>query len=82
LLHSFEFGRARRAFKAASSVAPDFAMAYWVGNDARPSYLGEQDQKAGLAALASTRTYAGRTPCQAPTLRRKDVSRRRRGTLW
>ena len=29
LLHSFEYGRARRAFQQASSESRDFAMAYW-----------------------------------------------------
>lgn len=72
LLHSFEFGRARRAFQAASSVAPDFAMAYWgeaMTHDHR--IWGEQDQKAGLAALAKLARTPVERRAKAPTLREK-----------
>src|SRR5687768_5510178 len=53
LLHSFEYGRARRAFQEASRIAPDFAMAYWgeaMTYDHR--IWGAQDRAAAVAALA------------------------------
>src|SRR5688572_15909922 len=53
LLHSFEYGRARRAFQEASRIAPDFAMAYWgeaMTYDHR--IWGAQDRAPAVAALA------------------------------
>ncbi len=72
LLHSFEFGRARRSFQEASRLAPDFAMAYWgeaMTHDHR--IWGEQDQKAGLAALAKLAPTPAERRTKAPTQREK-----------
>jgi tetratricopeptide (TPR) repeat protein len=72
LLHSFEYGRARRSFQAASQLAPDFAMAYWgeaMTYDHR--IWGEQDQRAGLAALARLAPTPADRRAKAPTLREK-----------
>ncbi len=72
LLHSFEFGRARRSFQEASRLAPDFAMAYWgeaMTHDHR--IWGEQDQKAGLAALARLAPTPAERRTKASTTREK-----------
>ena len=72
LLHSFEYGRARRAFAEASRIAPDFAMAYWgeaMTHDHR--IWDEQDQKAALAALSRLAPTAAERRSKAPTEREK-----------
>lgn len=72
LLHSFEYGRARKAFQEASKVAPDFAMAYWgeaMTHDHR--IWGEQNQKAALEALARLAPTAAERRAKAPTEREK-----------
>lgn len=72
LLHSFEYGRARLSFQEASRIAPDFAMAYWgeaMTHDHR--IWGEQDQKAGLAALAKLALTPAERRAKAPTQREK-----------
>lgn len=53
LLHSFEYGRARKAFLEASRIAPDFAMAYWgeAMTFDHPIWP-ENDRPAALASLA------------------------------
>jgi hypothetical protein len=53
LLHSFEYGAARRAFVAAQKTDPGFAMAYWGEALTYDQTLwGEQDLDAARAALA------------------------------
>jgi tetratricopeptide (TPR) repeat protein len=72
LLHSFEYGSARAAFVEARRLAPDFALAYWgeaMTFDHR--IWGEQDQKAGLAALAGLAATPEERRAKAPTLREK-----------
>jgi hypothetical protein len=72
LLHSFEYGSARAAFVEARRLAPDFALAYWgeaMTFDHR--IWGEQDQKAGLAALARLAATPDERRAKAPTLREK-----------
>ncbi|HRJ89975.1 MAG TPA: hypothetical protein PLN05_04235 [Pyrinomonadaceae bacterium] len=72
LLHSFEYGRARRAFQEASRLAPDFALAYWgeaMTHDHR--IWGEQDQKAALDALAKLAATPAERRAKAPTTREK-----------
>ena len=53
LLHSFEYGRARRAFLAASQIDPSFALAYW-GEAMTYDHpiWPENDKSGGLAALS------------------------------
>ena len=72
LLHSFEYGRARRAFQEASRIAPDFALAYWgeaMTYDHR--IWGEQDRTSGLAALARLAPTPAERRAKAPTEREK-----------
>ncbi|MGD9588855.1 MAG: hypothetical protein AB7Q37_02685 [Pyrinomonadaceae bacterium] len=72
LLHSFEYGRARRSFQEASRLAPDFAMAYWgeaMTHDHR--IWGEQDRQAGLDALARLAATPAERRAKAPTEREK-----------
>lgn len=72
LLHSFEYARARRAFQEASRIAPGFALAYWgeaMTHDHR--IWGEQDQKAGLAALARLGATPAERRAKAATTREK-----------
>ena len=72
LLHSFEYGRARRSFQEASRIAPDFAMAYWgeaMTHDHR--IWGEQDRMAGLASLAKLGPTPVERRAKAPTEREK-----------
>lgn len=72
LLHSFEYGRARRAFQEASRLAPDFALAYWgeaMTHDHR--IWGEQDRSSGQAALARLAPTAAERRAKAPTTREK-----------
>ena len=53
LLHSFEYGRARRAFLEASRIDPSFALAYW-GEAMTYDHpiWPENDRAGGLAALS------------------------------
>lgn len=72
LLHSFEYGRARRSFQEASRLAPDFAMAYWgeaMTHDHR--IWGEQDRAAGQGALARLAPTPTERRAKAPTEREK-----------
>lgn len=72
LLHSFEYGRARRAFQEASRLAPAFAMAYWgeaMTYDHR--IWGEQDRQSALAALARLAPTPGERRAKAPTERER-----------
>ena len=72
LLHSFEFGRARRSFQEASRLAPGFAMAYWgeaMTHDHR--IWGEQDRGSALAALAKLAPTPSERRAKAPTEREK-----------
>ena len=72
LLHSFEYGRARRAFQEASRIAPDFAMAYWgeaMTYDHR--IWGEQDRRSALAALGKLAPSPAERRAKAPTEREK-----------
>lgn len=72
LLHSFEYGRARKSFQEASRLAPDFALAYWgeaMTHDHR--IWGEQNQKAALEALARLAPTAAERRAKAPTEREK-----------
>jgi tetratricopeptide (TPR) repeat protein len=72
LLHSFEYGRARRSFQEASSLAPEFAMAYW-GEAMTHNHpiWGEQDRRAGLAALDKLAPTSSERRAKAPTEREK-----------
>lgn len=72
LLHSFEYGRARRAFQEASRLAPGFALAYWgeaMTHDHR--IWGEQDRQAGLSALARLGATPAERRAKAATPREK-----------
>lgn len=72
LLHSFEYDQARKAFRAASEIAPDFALAYWgeaMTYDHR--IWGEQDRTSGLAALARLAPSPIERRSKAPTEREK-----------
>lgn len=72
LLHSFEYGRARKAFQEASKIAPDFALAYWgeaMTHDHR--IWGEQNRQAALEALARLAPTAAERRAKAPTTREK-----------
>ena len=53
LLHSFEYGRAADAFRAAQAADPDFALAYWLEafTFTHPVW-GEDDVEGARAALA------------------------------
>ncbi|MFN0140780.1 MAG: hypothetical protein ACKVQW_11935 [Pyrinomonadaceae bacterium] len=72
LLHSFEYGRARRSFAEASRIAPDFALAYWgeaMTHDQR--IWGEQNRKAALEVLARLAPTPAERRAKAPTEREK-----------
>ncbi len=72
LLHSFEYGRARRSFQEASRLAPEFAMAYWgeaMTHDHR--IWGEQDRRSALAALDKLAPTPAHRRTKAPTEREK-----------
>ena len=72
LLHSFEYGRARRSFVEASRLAPDFAMAYWgeaMTYDHR--IWGEQDRQSALAALGKLAPSPAERRAKAPSEREK-----------
>ncbi len=72
LLHSFEYGRARRSFQEASRLAPEFAMAYW-GEAMTYDHpiWGEQDRRSALAALARLAPTPAERRSKAPTEREK-----------
>ena len=72
LLHSFEYGRARRAFQEASKLAPDFAMAYWgeamtYDHPIWPEY----DRPGGTAVLSRLAATPEARRAKAPTEREK-----------
>jgi tetratricopeptide (TPR) repeat protein len=72
LLHSFEYGRARRAFQDAAKAAPNFALAYWgeaMTHD-HPIWA-EYDRSSALAALAELAPTAAERRAKAPTEREK-----------
>lgn len=72
LLHSFEYGRARRAFQEASRLAPNFAMAYW-GEAMTYDHpiWGEHDRAAATSALTRLGATASERRAKAPTEREK-----------
>ena len=72
LLHSFEYGRARRSFAEAARIAPDFAMAYW-GEAMTYDHpiWGEYDKTGGLAVLTRLGTTVAERRAKAPTEREK-----------
>ena len=72
LLHSFEYGRARRAFQEASKTAPNFALAYWgeamtFDHPIWPEY----DRVSAIAALSKLAPTAAERRAKAPTDREK-----------
>jgi tetratricopeptide (TPR) repeat protein len=68
LLHSFEYGRARRAFVEASKIAPAFAMAYW-GEAMTYDHpiWAEYDRPSALAVLARLAPTPAERRAKAPT---------------
>ncbi|MEO7538994.1 MAG: tetratricopeptide repeat protein [Pyrinomonadaceae bacterium] len=72
LLHSFEYGRAKASFAEASSLAPDFAMAYWgEAMTYNHSIWGEQDRNAALTALKKLGSTPTERAAKTPTDREK-----------
>ncbi len=71
-LHSFEYGRAERAFRRAEALAPDFAMAFW-GEAMTYTHPVWNEQDLGSARSALERL--GPTPearrAKAPTARER-----------
>src|SRR4030095_2384212 len=72
LLHSFEYGRSRKAFQEASRIAPDFALAYWgeamtYDHPIWPEY----DRAGALGALARLGPTPEARRAKAPTEREK-----------
>src|SRR5688500_13236084 len=72
LLHSFEYGRAQKAFAEAARIAPDFAMAYW-GEAMTYDHpiWGEKDRAAALGVLNRLATSPAERRAKAPTEREK-----------
>lgn len=72
LLHSFEYGRARRAFQEASRIAPNFALAYWgeAMTFDHPIWP-ENDRTAALSSLAKLGATAAERRAKAGTEREK-----------
>jgi tetratricopeptide (TPR) repeat protein len=73
LMHSFEYGPAAEAFKAAQGQEPAFAMAYWgeAMSYNHPVWM-EQDSAAARAALARLGATAQERAAKAPTERERD----------
>ena len=82
LLHSFEFDDAREEFEKARQIDSDFALAYW-GEAMTHNHLlwGQEDQKAGQAALEKLAPSAEARLKKAPTEREKRLPASRRGFL-
>ena len=76
LLHSFEFDDAREEFEKAHRIDADFALAYW-GEAMTHNYLlwGQEDQKAGQAALEKLAPSAEARLKKASTEREKGYLR-------
>ncbi len=76
LLHSFEFDDAREEFEKARQIDSDFALAYW-GEAMTHNHLlwGQEDQKAGQAALDKLAPSAEARLKKAPTEREKGYLR-------
>ena len=72
LLHSFEYDRARRAFREASSIAPSFAMAVW-GEAMTYDHpiWGNHDRESAISALKKLGATAAERRAKAPTEREK-----------
>lgn len=72
LLHSFEYGRARRAFVEASRIDPSFAMAYW-GEAMTYDHpiWPENDKAGGVAALTKLGATANERRTKVATEREK-----------
>ena len=76
LLHSFEFDDAREEFEKAHEIDADFAMAYWGEALTHNKLLwGQEDQKAGQAALEKLAPTAEARLAKAPTDREKGYLR-------
>jgi tetratricopeptide (TPR) repeat protein len=72
LLHSFEYGAARRSFQAAERTDPDFAMAYWgEALTYNQTLWGEQDLEAARAALAKLGATPEERAAKAGTARER-----------
>jgi tetratricopeptide (TPR) repeat protein len=72
LLHSFEYGAARRAFQAAERTDPGFAMAYWgEALTYNQTLWGEQDLGAARAALAKLGATPEERAAKAGTARER-----------
>jgi hypothetical protein len=72
LLYSFEYGDARRAFRAAERIDPGFAMAYWgeAMTYDEPIWY-EEDMTAARAALARLAPTAAQRAAKAGTVRER-----------
>lgn len=72
MLHSFEYGDARAAFKQAQEIDPDFAMAHWgeAMTHNHPVWM-EQDREAALDALRDLASTPEARLEEAPTEREK-----------
>jgi tetratricopeptide (TPR) repeat protein len=70
LLHSFEYGPAAEAFRAAQAADPDFALAYW-GEAMTHNHpiWARQDRDAARAVLERYRAAASRAGSVSPTER-------------
>ncbi len=72
LLHSFEFDAARKAFRAAQSKDPGFAMAYWgEALSYNKPIWDEQDLAAARAALQRLGATPAERLAKAPTARER-----------
>ena len=72
LLYSFEYGDARRAFRAAERIDPGFALAYWgeAMTYDEPIWY-EEDMTAARAALARLAPTAAQRAAKAGTVRER-----------
>lgn len=72
LLYSFEYGDARRAFRAAERIDPSFAMAYWgeAMTYDEPIWY-EEDLVGAHAALAKLAPTAAQRAAKTPTTRER-----------
>ena len=72
LLYSFEYGTARRAFRAAERIDPDFAMAYWGEAMTYDEPIWYEEDVAGArAALARLAPTAAQRAAKAGTARER-----------
>lgn len=73
LLHSFEYGAARRAFQEAEKADPGFAMAVWgEALTYNHSLWNEQDTASARAALAKLGATAAQRTARGKTARERD----------